>query len=286
LDRSIGGYRTLRQIGRGAQGAVYQARCEDGGSGPATAALKISIAPGTSAAEVAEFKARIQRECATPSRVHSPYLLRYFGVGDINETTCYLIMEYIEGGLDLHKWSEAFPAEPGLFLDILRKVAQGLAKAHAAAILHRDLKPENILLTPDLTPKIADFGCALDTLRTRLTQGDKSFGTPIFMAPEICCQQDALPASDQYSLGVIAYAYLNGGRVPHREALDHPDFAMAFGRFLAARIQEPAAPIEGLSQEVNQCLGRMLQRLPENRYPNVEIAFDQLVCAFSGSHKR
>lgn len=160
LDRTIGGYRTLKQIGRGAQGTVYQARCQDG-SGPELAAVKISIAPTTDPDQIREFKARIHRECSTPSRVNSPYLLRFYDVGDINETTSYLVMEFIDQGMDLHKWSLAHPDEPGQFLSILHKAAQGLAKAHAAQILHRDLKPENILITPDLCPKIADFGCAL-----------------------------------------------------------------------------------------------------------------------------
>ena len=285
LDRTIGGYHTMKQLGRGAQGSVYQARCQDG-SGPDIAALKVSSAPTSVAEEIREFKARIQREYTTPSRIQSPYLLRYFGAGEINETTCYLVMELIEGGLDLHKWTLAHADQPELFLSILQKVASGLGKAHAAKILHRDLKPENILLTPDLSPKIADFGCALDTLRTRLTQGDKSFGTPIFMAPEVCCQQDAVPASDQYSLGVIAYAYLNEGKVPHQAALDHPDFGLAFNRFLMARIQEPAPPIEGLSDEVNRCLLRMLDPRPENRYPDVESALEQLVSAYSANQSR
>ena len=285
LGRTVGGYHTLKLIGRGAQGAVYRARCQDG-SGPELAALKISISPSDQADDIREFKARIQREYSTPSRVHSPFLLRYFGVGDVNETTCYLVMELIEGGMDLHKWSLAHPEDPLRFLTILQKAARGLAQAHAAQILHRDLKPENILVTPDLTPKIADFGCALDALRTRLTQGDKTFGTPIFMAPEVCCQEEAVPASDQYSLGVIAYAYFNQGRVPHRAALDNPDFGMAFNRFLLARIQEPAEPIEGVSDEVNQCLARMLALRPENRFPDVASALDQLVAAFSGSQSR
>ena len=60
-----------------------------------------------------------------------------------------------------------------------------MAEAHRLGIVHRDLKPANILLTPDGTPKIADFGLAkLLDVESGLTRTDSVLGSPSYMAPE------------------------------------------------------------------------------------------------------
>ncbi|MBT9582832.1 serine/threonine protein kinase [bacterium] len=274
LQRTIGGYLTQKRIGVGAQGSVYRATRQTG-DGPDLAAVKICSAPSSDPDEIREFKARIQRECTAPSRISSPYILRYFATGEINDTTCYLIMEFIEGSRDLHDWMKAHPNEPEVFLELLQKVASGLRRAHEGQVLHRDLKPENILVTREMVPKIADFGVALDALRTKLTQGLAFFGTPAYMAPEVARFQDGTAASDQYALGIMIYEYLSGGTIPH--------LGGDINAILQARGRQPVEAIAGLSTRVNLSLLKMLDILPENRYPDVETGLNEITATYLNS---
>src|SRR3989442_11800816 len=97
---------------------------------------------------------------------------------------------------------------------LLEPLGSALDHAHAHGVLHRDIKPANILLQQDGTPVLADFGLAKMTgAMHRLTSSGTVMGTPEYMSPEQAADELVGPASDVYSLAVVAYEMLTG-RVP------------------------------------------------------------------------
>jgi serine/threonine protein kinase len=95
-------------------------------------------------------------------------------------------------------------------LDLVSQAARALQVAHAAGIIHRDIKPGNLMVTGDGTVKITDFGIARDGQVSELTQAGMVMGTAHYVSPEQASGKDITPATDLYSLGVVAYECLAG----------------------------------------------------------------------------
>lgn len=109
-------------------------------------------------------------------------------------------------------------------LDILLKVCDALAFAHARGFIHRDLKPENVMVGEHGEVLVMDWGCAVSfrdppphALIPTVRDLEAVSGTPAFMAPEQARNDTARMgvASDVYLLGGILYQILTG-RPPHR----------------------------------------------------------------------
>lgn len=94
-------------------------------------------------------------------------------------------------------------------VEVVRQLADALNYLHARGILHRDVKPKNILIGEAGRPILCDFGIA-----ARL-DADGHTG-PIratfqYQAPEVAATGLMGPASDVYSLGLVAIEMLDGG---------------------------------------------------------------------------
>jgi Protein kinase domain len=74
--------------------------------------------------------------------------------------------------------------------------------------VHRDIKPANLLMAPGGGVKITDFGIAHAAGSAQLTRTGMLVGTPAYLAPERAAGERASPASDLYSLGIVAYECL------------------------------------------------------------------------------
>jgi tRNA A-37 threonylcarbamoyl transferase component Bud32 len=121
----------------------------------------------------------------------------------------YLVMELVDGP-SLETVLAGGPLDARRTMDIIAQAAAGLQAAHAAGMIHRDVKPGNLLLAPGGTVKITDFGIAHTVGSAPVTDSGELVGTPGYLAPERVTGEQATPASDLYSLGIVAYECLTG----------------------------------------------------------------------------
>ncbi|MEV8437463.1 protein kinase [Actinosynnema sp. NPDC051121] len=201
-DEVIAGrYRLVELVGRGAAGVVWRARDER--LGRAVAVKLLNAADSPKAVE------RIVREGRVAARLRHPHAVTIHDVVEHGGNPC-LVMEYLPSHTLAELIEERGPLPEALVAGVGWQVASALAAAHASGIVHRDVTTFNILLAEDGTAKIADFGIARAIGENTVTDARVVVGTPAFLAPEVASGQDAVFASDVYSLGATLYAALEG----------------------------------------------------------------------------
>ncbi len=198
---NVGRYQILETLGTGASSRVVR------GYDPL---IDRSVAIKLFSPELGrgEGRARFLREARVVGKLSHPFIISLHDMG-IEESTLtpYLVMELVEGqSLEKMLLKGSLPMPTACALTA--QVAVALSVAHRAGIIHGDVKPANILVTPEMRPKLTDFGMA------RLTShdnGDTSlFGTPAYWCPEQIIGRPQDARSDLFSLGVVLYEMLTG----------------------------------------------------------------------------
>ena len=157
-------------------------------------------------------RTRITREAQAMGRLGAhPHIVTVFDLGE-HEGQPYIVTELMGGGDVEMGIADAddnrLPLEQAI--DIAKATCRGLEFAHSKGIVHRDLKPGNVWLTDGGTAKIGDFGLAVATDRSRLTQEGMMVGTVSYMPPEQAMGGEATPQADLYSLGAMLYEMVTG----------------------------------------------------------------------------
>jgi serine/threonine-protein kinase len=163
-------------------------------------------------AEQAETVARFRSEAQHAAALSHENIAQVFDYGEAADgQPPYLVMELVAGA-SLEAVLQGGPLEVTRTMDIVAQTAAGLRAAHAAGMIHRDVKPGNLLLNHSGTVKITDFGLAHTVGSVSVTVSGELVGTPGYLAPERAVGEQAGPASDLYSLGIVAYECLTGAR--------------------------------------------------------------------------
>lgn len=260
LGERIGPYLIGRALGRGGMGRVFMASQIDGQG--EDVAIKVLYAR---LGQREHFVRRFQREGQALRRLSHENIVRLIDQGYDEESGCYwLAMEY-EGDQTLrHHLKGVLSVEE--ILRLFESIVQGVAYAHGRGVIHRDLKPSNIIITPGGVARILDFGIAVlaDTANpsaaraTRFTYTKMGLGTPYYMAPEQLLDPAGVDErADLYSLGVLLYEMLVGE--PPVGAFDPPG---------NSRTDVPSG--------VDELVGQLLRRSPEERPPSAEALLELL----------
>lgn len=207
-------YRLISKIGEGGYGIVYRAHQEMMGRDVAIKMLR------PEASRLPDEVERFRREVFNASSLRHPNTITLYDYGQLPTGSFYIVMEFLEG-LNLGHWLQNHgPVEHDKALDIVEQILRSLREAHVQSILHRDLKPENIYMTDlegddSLMVKVLDFGLSKAIGGRRggqrtLTKDGQVHGTPNYMSPEQACAMKLSPASDIYSIGLLAWELLTG----------------------------------------------------------------------------
>ena len=199
--------------------SVSQAGCDSAGTSSSDASLG-QLLPGqsvslTDAADPASRPlvrtlSRIPGldEARTAAMLSDPSIVAVYDF-EIQDSTAYLIMEYVEG-ITLTELLRDH--DDRLTLDVVAAVfdavAHALEVAHENGVLHLDIKPDNILINASGQVKVTDFGLA--TLADAQGYGVAGGGTIGYMPLEQMRQENLDARCDEWALASVTYEMLAG----------------------------------------------------------------------------
>jgi formylglycine-generating enzyme required for sulfatase activity len=174
----------------------------------------------------------------------------------------FFALEFVGGGTLAQKLERDGKPGARAAAELVVKLADGIAAAHAKGIVHRDLKPANVLMTEAGEPKVADFGLA-KVGQSDVTATGAVMGTPSYMSPEQAAgrTKEVGTPTDVYALGAILYELLTG-RPPFRGE-------STMGTLQQVLTREPERPraIDGAVPRDLETIGlRCLAKEPAKRY--------------------
>jgi serine/threonine protein kinase len=220
MDRSgqmMGEYRLLRWLGGGGFGNVYLAEHLHEPGRVAVKVLNIRLARSE------DLKAFLNE--ARTMRLRHPHIVPLLDFGLSEQELPFLVMEFEPLG----SIRDRSPRRTQLPLSTVQlftaQIASALAYAHEHRLVHRDVKPENMLMWDARTVLLSDFGIASVAHSSQSLSLYQGFGGTVpYAAPEQM-EGRPRPASDQYSLAVVAYEWLAGRRpfegTPMEVAMQH-----------------------------------------------------------------
>jgi len=199
-------YNLVRKLGEGGMGVVFAAVQT---SIRRSVALKMLKGAGGSRNE--SQREKFLAEAMVTGDLEHPNIVPIYDLGRDEDGAIFYAMKHVKGT----PWDKLLPKKSVVEnVEILLKVADGVAFAHSRGVVHRDLKPENVMIGEFGEVLVMDWGLALslDTPAAEVAMG----GTPAYMAPEMTLGPMELidETSDVYLLGAILYEIVTGLR-PH-----------------------------------------------------------------------
>jgi serine/threonine protein kinase len=210
---------------------------------------------------------RFKREGQAAAKLKSEYVARVRDVGELENGTPFMVMEYLDGQ-DLGVLITERGTLPAPWAtELILQTCEALAEAHSYGIVHRDVKPTNLFVTwrPDGTAliKVLDFGISKSAAGTdmHLTQTQSLLGTPAYMSPEQMRSARLVDGrTDIWSLGSVLYELLEGRK---------PFEAESFSEMCVKVAVDAPTPMERTSFELQQVVLRCLAKTPEARYQSM-----------------
>lgn len=260
-------YQIIRSIGEGGMANVYLAYDPILDRNVAVKILRGDLANDD------KFVRRFQREAISASSLTHPNIVEMYDVGE-DDGNYFIVMEYVDG-----KTLKSLIKKRGVLtlpevIDIMLQLTSAIACAHDSYIIHRDIKPQNVMILDDGRVKITDFGIAIASNATELTQTNSVMGSVHYLPPEQANGKGATIKSDIYSLGILMYELLIG-RVPFRGE-NAVEIALK-------QLKEPIPSVCSQNEEIPQSIENIILKAcsknPKNRYDSArEMYMDIKSC--------
>ena len=215
-------------------------------------------------------QAMFRKEARTLTRLSHPALVQYRVLAQEPQLgVFYIVTEFIDGANLSDVLAELKPT-PAELVALTKRLAEGLAAAHALGAIHRDMSPDNVLLEDKRLDRarIIDFGIAKDLdPGSKTIIGDGFAGKLGYVAPEQLgdFDREVGPWSDVYSLGLLILAVAQGKNV---------DMGGSFVEAIDRR--RKGADTSAAPPEIRPVLDRMLTADPQARLRSMEAVIAAL----------
>ena len=226
-------------------------------------------------------RTRITREAQAMGRLGThPNVVAVLDIGE-HEGQPWMVNELLGGG-DVEELIEDAegPLNLSRALQISIDTLRGLQFAHEKGIIHRDIKPANVWMTDDGTAKVGDYGLAIATDRSRLTQEKMMVGTVSYMPPEQATGGEITPKADLYSLGAMLYEMVTG-----RPPFVGDDDIAIIGQHINTPPVSPGWHNQSLPQTLDSLIMRLLSKNPAERPDSADDVVATLEAIDTGSEQ-
>ncbi len=276
IPEKLGGYRILRMLGRGAMGAVYEAK---------QISLDRIVALKTIRGRLADNAAslaRFTREAYAAAQLTHHNVVQIYDFGEDNGKH-YFSMEWVRGGPLSDLIRDKGPIEPRLAIGYTLQAARGLQFAHRSGMVHRDIKPANLLLSDEGVVKVADLGlvkipdqmdlesdagtASVSGMHsgTQVTMQGTAVGTPAYMAPEQGIDAASVDhRADIYSLGCSLFFLLTG-----RPPFDGSNVSEVLEQHAKQQLPELKQFNARIPEDLQKIVERSMAKRPDDRYASL-----------------
>ena len=268
MPKKIGGYKPTQVLGHGAMGNVWL--CHD----ESLDRMVIVKQMVPTLLEQEAFIRRFQQEATILAHLNHPAIVVPYALWKESDGQLSLSMEFVMGK-NLREILDVCKRPPvWVVMAVLHEIFLALSAVHRAGIVHRDLKPANMMVDKDGRIRLLDFGVAhMDKVYEddpTLTMAGSQIGTAAYMSPEQTIGDDATPASDLFSMGVIASEMLLGENVFRGESLNQ-----TLQNIRRLKIGKKAFP-EGTPKQLVKLVMQLLEKKPSKRPLSAADVADEL----------
>ncbi|MDO8991051.1 MAG: protein kinase [Sideroxyarcus sp.] len=246
--KKVGRFNIIRELGRGAQGAVYLAQDPQLERQVAIKTLRPGAQTG-----------RLLNEARIVSKLQHPNIVPLYDAGE-QQGEPYLVYAYVDGGT-LATMLKGGALPPVKSVEIACSLLDALEYAHQQGVMHLDIKPANIMLGLRGQPMLMDFGIA--RLMQDQAATEEIVGSPQYMAPECFSNQELDASADLYSVGMVLYEMVAG-----TPAYSGDNVFQVMNRVAHEPVVAPSVHKPELDEKLESIILKSVGKRREDRYPD------------------
>ena len=262
----IGRYALKGLLGHGGLGQVHEAWDPLLSRTVAVKTLQLKVAD----AERVALDGLFLNEARAAAGLSHPNIVTVHDAG-LSEQGVYIAMERLHGCDLRQRLAGGWAPTPGEAAQLVRRVADALAYAHARGVVHCDIKPANIFLNKRDKPKVLDFGIARVAHGAAPAALDGAVaGSPHYLAPEQLTGGVVDGRTDVHALGVVFYELLTLRKAFTGDSVEQITTAVLTNHPAAAHEMRSGVP-----RTLSNIAARAMSRDPEHRYASAaEMALE------------